>query len=88
MLNTLFTDHPAARGETYLQHQRAALSYAAALFTAAIAALVHGLIPCLFETTASRTVARLQANMAARGNHGAPKPGPMSSMRLPESQRG
>ena len=66
MFYTLFTDHPAIRGETYSQHQRAAFSYAAALLAAAFAAFVHGLVPCLFETTASRNVARLQANMSAR----------------------
>ena len=66
MFYMLFTDHPANRGETYFQHQRAAFSYAATLLAAGLAAFVHGLVPCLFETTASRTVARLQASMAAR----------------------
>jgi hypothetical protein len=69
MFYALFTDHPGIRGESYFQHQRAAFSYAAALLMAALAAFVHGLVPCLFETTASRTVGRLYASMAARGSH-------------------
>jgi hypothetical protein len=70
MFYTLFTDHPATLGESYFRHQRAAFSYAATLLAASLAAFVHGLIPCLFETTASRTVARLQASMAARARLG------------------
>jgi len=66
MFHTVFTDHPGTLGESYFQHQRAAFSYAATLLAASLAALVHGLVPCLFKTTASRTVARLHANMTAR----------------------
>lgn len=70
MFYALFRDHPTTRGESYFQHQRAAFSYAAALLAAGLAAFVHGLVPCLFQTTASRTVARLQASMAARSRRG------------------
>jgi hypothetical protein len=57
-------------GESYLQHQRVALSFAGTLLLAGFAAAVHAMVPCLFETTASRAVARLHARMAAR-QHGA-----------------
>ncbi|MEJ0046874.1 MAG: DUF6356 family protein [Rhodospirillales bacterium] len=66
MIHELFTEHPGAVGESYFQHQRAAFSYAIALLSAGLAAALHGLLPCLYETTASRTVARLHASMSAR----------------------
>jgi hypothetical protein len=66
MLNRIFTAHPHALGETYFTHQRAAFGYAATLLGACLAATVHGIIPCLFETTGSRTVARLHGRMSAR----------------------
>ena len=66
MLNRIFISHPRALGETYFSHQRAAFGYAATLLGASLAATVHGLIPCLFETTGSRTVARLHGRMTAR----------------------
>jgi hypothetical protein len=66
MFRQAFTAHPRTVGETYLQHQRQAFYYAGSLFLAGMAAIVHGLVPCLFEHTASHMVARLQARMAAR----------------------
>ncbi len=66
MLDRIFASHPRALGEDYFTHQRAAFSYAASLLGAAIAAAVHGVFPCLFETTGSRIVARLHGRMAAR----------------------
>jgi hypothetical protein len=67
MLDRIFAAHPRALGETYFTHQRAAFGYASSLLLAGLAAAVHGIFPCLFETTGSRAVARLHANMAARG---------------------
>ena len=66
MLQHIFTEHPRALGESYPQHQRAAFSYGFALLGAGLAALLHGLVPCLCETTASRTIARLHAHMTGR----------------------
>lgn len=54
-----FRDHPASVGETYFGHMRFAAWFAGTLFAAAFCALVHALIPPLFETTASRMVANL-----------------------------
>ncbi len=61
-----FVDHPASVDETYLQHARFAFGFSVQLFAAALAALVHALIPPLFETTASRIVRRLHAKIMAR----------------------
>ena len=61
-----FVDHPASVNETYLQHAGFALGFSARLFLAAFAALVHALIPPLFETTASRMIRKLHARIEAR----------------------
>lgn len=66
MLKSLFLSHPAACGESYFRHARFALGASATLFGAAFAALIHALIPALFETTASRTVIRLYPVMTQR----------------------
>lgn len=66
LMARLFTDHPATVDETYFQHMRFALGFAFWLVAAGLAALVHALIPCLCETTASRIITRLAAKMEAR----------------------
>ncbi|PSJ56494.1 DUF6356 family protein [Kumtagia ephedrae] len=55
-LARLFHDHPASVGETYFGHMAFAAGFSARLFAAAFAALVHAVLPFLFETTASRIV--------------------------------
>jgi hypothetical protein len=65
-LKRLFTEHPAAVGESYFDHMRVALSFAVPLGLAACAALVHAFLPFLFVTTASTTVRRLYARMTNR----------------------
>jgi hypothetical protein len=52
--------------ETYLQHARAALGFSGTLALAALAALVHAVLPFLFATTASRLVRDLHARLEAR----------------------
>lgn len=63
-----FLDHPRSVGETYFEHQGVAFGFSARLFLAACACLVHGLIPGLFERTASRSVARLHESMVTQRN--------------------
>ena len=58
-LKTLFIDHPASVNETYFEHLRFALSFALLLAGAAFAALVHAIIPALFEKTASQIIRKL-----------------------------
>ncbi|HZH52777.1 MAG TPA: DUF6356 family protein [Microvirga sp.] len=69
-LKRLFTEHPEAVGETYLQHMGVALSFAFPLLRAGLAAVVHAFLPFLCVTTASTTVKRLHARMTNR----APRP--------------
>ena len=55
----LFTEHPASVDETYFGNMAFAAWFSSRLFMAAGAALVHALLPFLFETTASRIVREL-----------------------------
>ena len=66
-LLTAFTAHPSSVDESYGEHFRFALGFAGTLFLAAGAALVHAVLPFLFEKTASRIIARLYARTHNRG---------------------
>ena len=59
MLKALFLTHPDSVGETYLEHQGVALSFAGELLAAGLACVVHAVIPGLFTRTASQAVERL-----------------------------
>lgn len=66
MIQRIFLDHPAKVDETFLQHMAFASSFAGKLFLAGGAALVHAVIPCLFEKTASSIINDLHARMHNR----------------------
>jgi hypothetical protein len=66
LLTALFLDHPAQVNESYFAHMRFAVGFAFWLAVAAMAALVHAVIPAFCETTASRIVKRLHARISAR----------------------
>lgn len=68
MIAKIFTDHPTSVDETYFEHLLFATKFAATLMIAASAALIHALIPCLCEKTASKAVARLYAKTHNRGS--------------------
>jgi len=61
-----FREHPASVGETYFGHMAFALRFAALLFAAGGAALVHAVLPACFETTASRILCGLHAEIERR----------------------
>lgn len=67
-LMSKFTDHPEAVGETYVEHMGVALSFGLPMLAAGLACVVHGLLPFLFTTTGSRTVARLHDRMVVNRN--------------------
>ncbi|WP_372991693.1 DUF6356 family protein [Sulfitobacter sp.] len=67
MISRVFLDHPAKVDESFLEHMAFALKFSGLLFAAAGAALVHALIPCLFEKTASGIIAKLYAKTHNRG---------------------
>ena len=63
MLRALFLAHPESVGETYVEHQGVALSFAGELLAAGFACTVHALIPGLFTRTASEAIDRLHARL-------------------------
>jgi hypothetical protein len=66
MLDRYFVAHPRSVNESYFEHAGAALRFALRLFGAGVAALMHALIPCLFEKTASSMIQAMHDEIAAR----------------------
>ncbi len=67
-LDAALFDHPASVGETYLEHLRFAAGFGLMLIGAGLAAMVHGILPCAFEKTASNVVKELYPRVANRGD--------------------
>lgn len=63
MWDRFFLEHPRSVDESYLEHQRNAFSFAAAMFCGALACFIHGIVPALFTQTGSATVSRLYDRM-------------------------
>lgn len=59
MFYRIFIAHPKTVDESFVQHMVFALRFSGTLFAAAFAALIHAVVPCLFEKTASKLVASL-----------------------------
>ena len=67
MIDKVFLDHPRSVDEGYFEHMSFAGKFSLQLFAAGLCALIHALIPCLFEKTASGMIARLYAKTHNRG---------------------
>lgn len=63
----LFTQHPASVDETFLEHMWFALTFSFWLFAAAGAALVHAILPFMFEKTGSKIITKLYNRIHSRG---------------------
>ena len=63
MFSRLFTAHPRSVGESYLEHMGMAFGFAVSLALAALACLVHALLPFLFERTGSQIIDDLHDRM-------------------------
>ena len=63
----LFSDHPASVDETYFEHMAFAGRFSGKLFLAGFMALVHALLPFLFEKSASGIVRELYEKTSGRG---------------------
>ena len=61
-----FTAHLSNIGESYGQHFLHASYYFVMLLTAAICALIHAILPFLFEKTSSQIILKLYTKMTAR----------------------
>lgn len=59
----IFVDHPQSVDETYFEHLRFAGWFASRLLAAGGAALIHALVPCLFEKTASRMICQMHEHL-------------------------
>lgn len=66
MINKVFLDHPASVEENYFEHMIFAGRFALTLMGAAAAALIHAIIPCLFEKTASNLIRKMYARIDNR----------------------
>ena len=60
-----FTAHPRDVGESYLEHGVFACRYGAKMTLGGLAALLHGVLPFLFQTTGSRITRELAASLEA-----------------------
>jgi hypothetical protein len=61
-----FTHHPASVDESYGEHFIFAGRFGLKLIGAGLAALLHGLLPFAFKTTASRTVQEMARRASTR----------------------
>lgn len=66
ILDRLFLAHPRTVGESYLEHCAFAFRIGRRLLLAGSAALIHAAVPCLCETTASRIILAMNADIVAR----------------------
>ena len=55
-MKNIFTEHPRSVNESYLQHMAFALRYSFCLFACSIAAFIHGFLPFMFTTYASKKI--------------------------------
>jgi uncharacterized protein DUF6356 len=62
-------NHLAQVDESYFEHLSTALGFSIALAKASLACGLHALIPALCTSTASRSVAELQAKLVRRAAH-------------------
>jgi uncharacterized protein DUF6356 len=74
LVERIFRAHPRKVGEGYLEHMAFAARFAGRMLAAGAAALVHALVPCLFETTASRMVRAIVAELDSRRRGVAERP--------------
>lgn len=68
MISRVFLAHPASVDESFFEHMWFALRFAGLLFVAAGAALLHAIVPCMFEKTASGIIEKLHHRMHNRGH--------------------
>ena len=63
LFNKLFLEHPAAAGESYLQHLMSASRFAVRMIFGGIACFLHGVFPFLFIKTGSAIITELNQSM-------------------------
>lgn len=68
VFDELFTKHPAEAGQTYWEHGMFAANFGALALIAGSAAMIHALLPCVFQRTASTLVLRLADSIHQRAS--------------------
>ncbi|RYY10445.1 MAG: hypothetical protein EON55_16340 [Alphaproteobacteria bacterium] len=66
MFRRLFLDHPAAVGESYVEHFGVAGRFGVTMIKGGLGALVHAFVPALCKTRGSDTVAELHRQMVLK----------------------
>lgn len=73
MFRKLFVEHPQSVGETYFEHMGVAFGFGFQMMAAALACIIHGLVPGLFKSTGSKAVICLHDRLVAnRCQHAVP----------------
>ncbi len=67
MINRIFLNHPHSVDETYVEHLVFAGKFGLKLIAAGFCSIIHAIIPCVFEKTASRMIADMYARTHNRG---------------------
>ena len=67
-----FQRHPRSVGETYLEHMVMATTFGVLMIGGGLACLIHAVLPEVFEHTASRVIAILNARMVTNRNRRRP----------------
>ena len=68
-LTKIFTEHPKSNGETYFEHLRCASYYGFKMIVSGAAAIVHAILPFLFETAASDCAKMVNEEVDRRKNN-------------------
>ena len=68
-LTKIFTEHPKSNGETYFEHLRCASYYGFKMIVSGAAAIVHAILPFLFETAASDCAKMVNEEVERRKNN-------------------
>jgi hypothetical protein len=66
----MFLAHPRSAGQAYLEHLRFAWRVAAIMTAGALAAFLHGVLPCLLPTAAGDRIRALHALLHPRSPEG------------------
>ena len=65
-MTNVFTKHPKAVGETYLEHMFNALRYSLTFLFLFVVAFIHAILPFLFTRTASCVVQEMADHIKKR----------------------
>ncbi len=66
MFRKIFLEHPADVGESYGEHLREASGFGLKMVGGGIACMIHALVPALFVTRGSATVAGLHETLVRK----------------------